>query len=279
MGGTETRDYDASSWGPRSLERIARHVWAPSTCAGTLRCGRGGATALPRGMTALHGTRVLRRAGAPGGRRRQPEAVPLPLRRSRAGRRRRRRRGAADPRCPISPWRTLLARLAPVGVVAYKPINSHGGCKAGGAAPRDKPCDGEAHVFDFVAALGVPLLPTAGRGRRAAATSRCRPPAFFSVHSAARATPQHLQEAEAAAVARRLTDGVLARCRRRRSPPRSAAHPPSTSSPSAARHSARRAAARPPRHPRRPPPPPRPRARGAGAAGSPSTRTSAARGR
>ena len=53
-----------------------------------------------------------------------------------------------------------LHALTPVGVVAYKPVNSHGGCKRGAAAPRDQPCEGEAHVFDYVAAMGVPISPT-----------------------------------------------------------------------------------------------------------------------
>ena len=136
-----------------------------------------------------------------------------------------------------------LAGLAPVGVVAYKLINSHGGCKAGGAAPRDKPCDGEAHVFDFVAALGVPLLPTAawppssGDGALPAA-------AFFSVHSLKDpATPQHLREAEAAGVELLLTDGAgaAAAAARRRAPP--LAHRPRPRRRRRAEAAARRAAA------------------------------------
>ena len=80
---------------------------------------------------------------------------------------------------------TALAGLAPVGVAAYKPINSHGGCKAGGGALRDKPCDGEAHVFDFVAALGVPLLPTAARRRLLLPPRRAPPRPRRAVHRGA----------------------------------------------------------------------------------------------
>ena len=173
---------------------------------------------------------------------------------------------------------TALAGLAPVGVVAYKPINSHGGCKAGGAAPRDKPCDGEAHVFDFVAALGVPL--TADCGVAAERGDGALPAAaFFSVHSLKDpATPRHLQEAEAAGVELLLTDGLLALP----PPPLAAAPPPLTHRPrppSARSRNDLLAAARPPRHRATPSSAASASRSRRRRAGSPSTRTLAARGR
>ena len=185
--------------------------WALSTCAGTLRCGAAARRRSARGTTPLHGTRVLRRAGAPGGRRRQPGAVPLPLRRSRAGRRRRRRRRPGG-RCPISQRRTPRWRAwHPSASSPTSRSTRTAAARAGGAAPRDKPCDGEAHVFDFVAALGVPLLPTAAWPPKSSGDGALPAAAFFSVHSLKDpATPQHLQEAEAAGVELLLTDGLLA---------------------------------------------------------------------
>ena len=210
--GTETRDYDASSWGPgcswsgdmpvtlgnfnlrwhssvRSGGATALGSWYDSLCTGPASYVEQARQAVVAGSPEqflFHYGDLVQGSGA-------ADAAAL-------------RRAMPD----LVAAHAALAGLAPVGVVAYKPINSHGGCKAGGAAPRDKPCDGEAHVFDFVAALGVPLLPTAawppsgGDGALPAA-------AFFSVHSLKDpATPQHLREAEAAGVELLLTDGLLA---------------------------------------------------------------------
>jgi hypothetical protein len=101
-----------------------------------------------------------------------------------------------------------LSGEVPVGVAAYKPVNSHAGCEGGSDAPRDQPCEGEAHIFDFVAALGVPLLPThawpPAKGMPAAA--------FFSAHGLKDPKlADHLTEAAGAGVELLLTDGLLAR--------------------------------------------------------------------
>lgn len=101
----------------------------------------------------------------------------------------------------------LLHALTPVGVVAYKPVNSHGGCKDGYGAARDQPCDGEAHVFDFVAALGIPLFPTHIYPSGAPPTA-----AFFSIHSLKDPNlPALLEHAQSTAVEMLVTDGLLKR--------------------------------------------------------------------
>ena len=57
-----------------------------------------------------------------------------------------------------------LAGLAPVGVVAYKPINSHGGCKAGGAAPPNAN-EGLVRRLRLSAAPSVPETPAGSLNR------------------------------------------------------------------------------------------------------------------
>ncbi len=101
------------------------------------------------------------------------------------------------------------ASAVPVGISAYKPINSHGGCKMGEAAPRDKPCDGEGQVFDFVSALGMPLVPTHVYPPVGDAVPTA---AFFSVHALKDPKlPSILQGALAAGTELLVTNGLVAK--------------------------------------------------------------------
>jgi len=45
-----------------------------------------------------------------------------------------------------------------IGIAAYKPPNSHGGCITD--PQHSSQCKGEKNVFDFIGMLGIPLLPT-----------------------------------------------------------------------------------------------------------------------
>ena len=67
-----------------------------------------------------------------------------------------------------------------IGIAAFKPVNSHGGCGAGwhnGGAASDKCAhSSEVQVFDFLGMLGLPVLPTATFPHGAKS-------AFFSIHA------------------------------------------------------------------------------------------------
>jgi len=63
-----------------------------------------------------------------------------------------------------------------LGVAAYKPPNSHGGCVANPA--NNIQCGGEIYVFDFLGMLGIPIHPT-----REFPSPKDFPSAIFSTHS------------------------------------------------------------------------------------------------
>jgi hypothetical protein len=106
-----------------------------------------------------------------------------------------------------------LHNIQPLGVTAYKPVNSHGGCTAGSSAPRDHTCEGEAHVFDFVTALGVPLLPTPIWPPEDTNGAVIHPSAaFFSVHALADTKfTSKLELLASEGTPTVLTDGLMSR--------------------------------------------------------------------
>ena len=231
--GTETRDYDASSLGPGCS-------WSgdmPVTLgANNLRwhasVRSGGATALGSWYDSLctgpeSYVEQARQAVVAG----SPEQFLFHYGDLVEG------SGAADAAALRAAMADLVAAHAALAGCTcrrrrLKPINSHGGCKAGGAL-RDKPWTARRTSSTSLRRSACRSC-RRQRGRQSSGDGALPGAAFFSVHSLKDpATPQHLQEAEAAGVELLLTDGVMALLPPP-PPPRSAARPPSTSSPSAA---------------------------------------------
>jgi hypothetical protein len=67
-----------------------------------------------------------------------------------------------------------VATRSIVGIAAYKPPNSHGGCIVD--PEHSNQCPGETFIFDFVGMLGIPLYPTF-------TFPSDHPAAFFSTHA------------------------------------------------------------------------------------------------